>query len=103
MENNTTFETGATSAAVNELILYTDNTKELAEYRDVTYNDFYNFRSTLTAVQMMGLLAKAEEIYKKEMGTPIEMTSSEDMEYCQIYANRFSDWKREKELQAKQK
>lgn len=29
----TTYETGATSHAVNDLILFTDNTRELAELR----------------------------------------------------------------------
>lgn len=32
-----TYETGATSHAVNDLILFTDNTRELAELRDKIY------------------------------------------------------------------
>lgn len=34
---NTKFETGATTHAVNDLILLTDTTRELAELRDTIY------------------------------------------------------------------
>ena len=36
-QSNTIFESGATSHAVNDLILFTDHTRELAEMRDGFY------------------------------------------------------------------
>lgn len=104
MKNNTTFETGATSAAVNELILYTDNTSELAEFRDQIYEAYNSDNDAPNVIQMMPLLSEVERTYKKEFGKWPQTTSKEDEQYCQIYANRFADWKKEKELlQAKQK
>lgn len=106
MENNTTFETGATSAAVNELILYTDNTRELAELRDEIYEVIAEKKYTPTAAHFPELLSEAIGNYKKRLphsdsiGTikNIKNWDAQGKEYCQIYANRFADWKREKEL-----
>jgi hypothetical protein len=98
MEQNTTiFETGATSAAVNELILYTDNTRELVELRDEIYKDFIHWRKSPMAMNLIPLLNKAQNNYAQEMGKEWWSTAIEDQEYCQIYANRFSEWKKERE------
>jgi hypothetical protein len=35
--NKVIYETGATSHAVNDLVLFTDDTRELAELRDTIY------------------------------------------------------------------
>lgn len=41
MENTQTiFETCATNAAVNDLVLFTDTSRELVELRDSIYNEF---------------------------------------------------------------
>ncbi len=97
MKNNTViFETGATSAAVNELILYTDNTRELAELRDAMYTDCLS-NTTTEYIDFVGLCSAARSRYKKEMGYFFPMSLEQRKEYCQIYANRFAEWKKERE------
>jgi hypothetical protein len=97
----TIFETGATSSAVNELILYTDNTGKLAEHRDVVYMQLLD--NPNINYPFHGLLSHAILHYQKEFRrkAPIEhirnMTAEQRNEYCQIYANRFHEWKRERE------
>lgn len=101
------FETGATSAAVNELILYTDNTRELAEKRDKYFYRAEIGRSLEMCI--IDLYWDAINAYKKEFPygaeySPVkDMTQIERHEYCQIYANRFAEWKKERERNDKQK
>lgn len=96
------FETGATSAAVNELILYTDNTRELAERMDKYFSAAHAGKRSLP-ICIIDLYWDAIYCYKKEFPYGAEyrpvkdMTQIEMNEYAQIYANRFSDWKKEKE------
>lgn len=110
----TTFETGATSAAVNELILYTDNTAKLAAMRDKIYEhiemcELDKTLKTPSKIIFTNLMDAAEGQYFWEFGNGKEsahikkISSHQRDEYCHIYANRFADWKRERELQAKQK
>lgn len=91
------FETGATSSAVNELILYTDNTRELAETRD----KIYEVMITCPDVSFRPLWWKSCTFYKKELRKSIFMDTGQINEYCQIYANRFAEWKKEKERNSK--
>lgn len=101
----TIFETGATSAAVNELILYTDNTRELAEKRDLYFAKAANGTRSL-AICIIDLYWDAIAFYKKEFPYGAEYKPVKDMtqidrnEYATIYANRFADWKKEKERNA---
>lgn len=108
MEKNTpVFETGATSGAVNELILYTDNTRKLVSYRDAIYELYETAHMQPERKNMLSLLDKAQMSYYKEFGVTDDnkhvhnMDSNQCKEYCQIYANRFAEWKREKERQQK--
>lgn len=43
------YETGATSHAVNDLILFTDNTRELAELRDKIYQRAFDRNDIVAA------------------------------------------------------
>lgn len=96
------FETGATSAAVNELILYTDNTSKLAEMRNSIYQQHLIGPAPL-AIHFIKLLDKVELEYYREFGATKNnrhihaVTPAQNEEYCQIYANRFPEWKKEKE------
>jgi hypothetical protein len=120
-QNTITYETGATSHAVNDLILFTDNTRELAEKRDKAYKkmvamqDNYNRPSDFNSLEInyrhlfFDLMLTAMRDYKKEFPTfddhkhvtknnlvnytPGEWTEANDYEYCNIYLNGFENWK----------
>ena len=101
-QTKTIYETGATSHAVNDLILFTDNTRELAEYRDYLYQQAINNDAPDNSIWTYfgGLCVDAKKIYKKEFGNRnslhiIQMTAAEVEEYCKLYANDFTNWKQE--------
>jgi hypothetical protein len=94
----TKFETGATSHAVNDLILYTDNTRVLAEYRDKIYKLYKpGDDSTIFAP----LLFAAIQLYKKEFPVPEDhdhidsLTQSQKEEYCKLYVDDYNNWRLE--------
>jgi hypothetical protein len=115
-QNTITYETGATSHAVNDLILFTDNTRELAEKRDSIYKmatepGIYTadlkvngpVKAFHTLSQMFtSLLREAVAAYKKEFPTShshiahMYHWSKDGEEYCQLYAKGFDDWKRDR-------
>lgn len=103
------FETGATSHAVNELILYTDQTKELADRRDNIYKAYlpgvertkklinptksmkYEFINILLYRAMNKYL---DEFPNHEDHQHIEkMTVEQQDEFAQLYAEDFENWK----------
>lgn len=113
---NIKYETGATSHAVNDLILFTDNTRELAELRDKIYQARYkydveikNYTGAITAIppkkidlisQFSMLRKKAQEYYKKELGAPnsehiTRMGNDKCMEFVNLYISDFDNWKKE--------
>jgi len=63
------YETGATNHAVNDLILFTDNTRELAESRDSIYQMWLDFGSSGTTPhyeRFIRLFNKAKQRYISE-------------------------------------
>lgn len=108
---NGVYETGARSHAVNDLILFTDNTRELAEYRDRIYANYIQ-GNIAPPDAFRPLLQLAQSMYKKEFPSfPAhehivdesetwgvhhgKFTKEEANEYMKIYSERFSDWKEE--------
>lgn len=115
----TKYETGATSHAVNDLILFADNTKELVELRDSIYkrafdrNDIISAKfkvsgenagiNALTAA-FSNLLREAKKQYIKEF--PHDHDHIKDLhfaydggkEFCQLYAHDFNNWKQENNI-----
>lgn len=99
------FETGATSHAVNDLILFTDNTKELAELRDSIYKEWANNTKFIpsatdkTKSRFDSLFFAAAEAYRKEFPAShnhiITMDLSEMEQYTILYAYDFDNWKSE--------
>lgn len=93
------FETGATSHAVNDLILFTDNTRELAELRDKIYKELADKKSHPTQHNFGVLYNTAAGKYLEEIKEDNEhimyMHKSEALEYRQLYANEFNIWKAE--------
>jgi len=126
------YETGASSHAVNDLILFTDNTRSLVQYRDQIYKarvsgkfpkgsrrvDFklsdkcifdngYHYgwhfrietREDRLLYDFINLLHEAQEQYKKEFPAYedhkhiSELTSQQQAEFCQLYAEDFDNWK----------
>jgi hypothetical protein len=94
------YETGATSHAVNDLILYTDNTRVLAEQRDRIYKA-YEQDSSLERM-FATLLFAAIQMYRKEFPDNHShitgMSLKEKDEYCRLYAEGYNNWKNENGL-----
>lgn len=95
-----TYETGATSPAVNDLILFTDTTKELAELRDEIYQLWIDKKYLMDAWAFVELLKTAIRLYVKEIGEEDSidikyMGNKERLQYRTIYAKRFENWKQE--------
>lgn len=92
----TTFETGATSHAVNDLILYTDNTRALAASRDIVYNKAKNGHKIPTVSEFLPLAVEAADAYKKEFPNDHSHISSMDgeqvKEFCSLYVADYSNW-----------
>jgi len=119
----TIYESGATSHAVNDLILFTDNTRELAELRDKFYkkmldqNRIWNRPDKYEHLEVhyyhlfsrLSLYAIRE--YKRTFpnyedhkhlshvklisDTPETWTDDQLNEYVSIYLKGFPDWKKE--------
>ena len=98
------FETGATNHAVNDLVLFTDNTKSLAELRDSIYQnwlEFGNFGTSPNYERFVPLFNEAKKQYIREFlkyndHKHIYLMNSEQIrEYCQLYILDFDTWKDE--------
>lgn len=108
--NKLIYETGATSHAVNDLILFTDNTRELAEKRDSIYEAMYqmdlvgqstNMPTNWDNTQFIKLLRDAKSSYYKSFPTAEDhghiysMTDVQNKEFCSLYLNDYNSWKSE--------
>lgn len=99
------YETGATSHAVNDLILFTDNTKTLTELRDSVYVMMWQFDLMGNANEWDNsmfdkLLNKSRAAYANKLGGDnsihiINMKDAEKQEYKQLYLSDFENWKLE--------
>lgn len=95
------FETGATTHAVNDLILFTDNTRELAEFRDAIYSDWVeagNFGTERLANRFVPLFKEAQNTYCRELSDHKHialMAGNDIFEYCQLYVDDLNSWKQE--------
>lgn len=96
-----TYETGATSHAVNDLILFTDNTRELAELRDSIYRACIDFRLTCDLDRFLKLLKAAKNAYIKTFPNTEDhahicgFSQNQIIEYCGLYVADFENWKQE--------
>ena len=110
--NSNKFETGATTAAVNDLILYSENTAGLAALRDYKYRlaEIDRLKPDTLAALFEQLFHAARSLYLKQVGDPDDddddaddairlMTAAQRKEYCQLYAEGLADWIEEKNLQ----
>lgn len=106
--NKVIYETGATSHAVNDLILFTDNTRELAELRNRIYTRFLHWnrrksesRDNEMYVCLIELFNAAKSQYIKEFrdfedNKHIRLMPIGQMnEYLQLYIDDFENWKAE--------
>lgn len=103
-----TYETGATSHAVNELVLYVDTTSTLAAMRDECYQRFYESHGVLTGeaqfrTGLAHLLNSAVHQWtqefksiKKEVTDMRALNKSQRAEFVELYKKDFNNWKREK-------
>lgn len=96
------YETGATNHAVNDLILFTDNTRKLAKFRDNIYKSwltFGNFGTSPNYERFVPLFNEAKERYIREFPNfedhkHISLMNGEQIrEYCQLYVKDFENWK----------
>ncbi len=97
--NKIQYETGATSHAVNDLILFTDNTRDLAEERDSIFQYHVDKGYTIFPHSMLPLFTKAARYYAKEFKNSHDhiknMHPLDIEEYCTLYAVDFPTWKKE--------
>ena len=99
------YETGATDHAVNDLILFTDNTRELAELRDSIFQmwlDFGSFGVVPHYERFIRLFNEAKKSYMREFPAPEDhkhiwlMNAEQIREFCQLYVIDFDTWKSER-------
>lgn len=99
--NKAIYETGATSHAVNDLILFTDNTRELAELRDSIYAACADLNVTCDLDRFIKLLNAAKTLYintfpdKEDHAHIYGLSQAQIIEYCGLYVNDFDNWKLE--------
>lgn len=95
------YETGATSHAVNDLILFTDNTRELAELRDSIYEACAQFKATCDLDRFLKLLTAAKTLYIKTFPANEDhshiyrLSQQQCIEFCGLYVADFENWKLE--------
>lgn len=93
---NNKFETGASTHAVNDLILFTDNTRVLAEMRDEIYKIALHNNE---APNFTPLLLDAISTYKSEFPDShahiSNMSREERIEFRSLYLESFEEWKEE--------
>jgi hypothetical protein len=105
----TKYETGATSHAVNDLILFADNTRKLAERRDEIYTNYLSPRKLQNPKLSMQkefekvLQPMARFQYEMELGEEnsqhiINMSAEQIEEFGKLYADDFEAWKIEHDL-----
>lgn len=91
----TIYETGATSHEVNELVLFTQNTAELAAMRDSLFMKFSESNPPHWK-QFYTLLDAAKSAYRNDVITQLARISEEqEKEFCILYCSLFKEWKRE--------
>lgn len=97
------FETGATKHYINSLVLFTDNTSKLIELRDEIYEN-HRHEEKLNPEIFVALCDAARREFLFENGwesveaKPIDKMRykkyyADVLEFCQIYANDFENWK----------
>jgi len=93
------YETGATSHAVNDLILFTDSTRELVDSRDIIYNQLVAGNTPPQSYHFKSLLTLAINSYIHTFPTShwetTLLSEAQKHEFCQLYANEFNIWKSE--------
>jgi len=101
MLQTTKFETGATTHAVNDLILFADNTRELVATRDEIYQMQMNGFTLLNiSDHFQRLYVQATKQYKREFPDTdsryfLPLGSDMAVEFCNLYAADFDTWKQE--------
>jgi hypothetical protein len=106
---STIFETGTNSHAVNELVIYTENTEKLAGERDGIYKridqqlsgqllDISNTRLVNRLCrQFLNLFEQAKKQYLSEFDEAnhiLHLTKKQRREYLLIYLGYFMDWRK---------
>lgn len=104
------YETGATSHTVNDLMLFTDNTRELAEKKDSIYEAMHqmdliaksaNQDTIWENTQFIKLLRDAKTLYYRTFPNFEDhahihnMKDVENREFCTLYLNDYNTWKLE--------
>ena len=105
MKTTTKYESGATSHAVNDLILFSDNTNDLTEKRDKVYQTIRLEKAkgkltndNDTPLYFSWFINECIEAYKKEFPKYedhkhiIEMTDSQRFEFQVLYASEYENW-----------
>lgn len=84
------FPTGATTEAVNNLILYTNQNKELSAKRDEMYDKAHARGSPTMFSYFASLYRLARDQYKKEYKSSYYFTIDQEYEYCKLHVSYLS-------------
>ncbi len=97
------FESGATTHATNDLILFADNTRQTSDLANGIYEDWALcgiFGTRPLWEKFLPLFESARRHYINEFqmkgaGHIINMSIDEIKEFCQLYVDDFENWKQE--------
>lgn len=96
-----TYESGATTHAVNDLILFTDNTRELAEKCARKYEAIRTGKIKNTEAAFTDLFYDAQWQYKKEFPNSADhahilgIDKAGQTEFCHLYSIEYPIWLKE--------
>jgi hypothetical protein len=104
--NTGKFETGATTHAINDLILFVDTTRELSEFKSSSFNNAYS-KNEILLYSLQQLLSKAIKEYKKTFPNKTDhnhistLDETQGREFIDLYIDEYflyvSEQNREKE------
>lgn len=111
MNTQTRYETGATSHAVNDIILFLDNTKALAERKDFIYNKYAvhdqfkpKLKNPIGSIKQEFidvLLHYAKNRYvvefpnKEDHQHILSLSKEQEKEFSELYFEDFQRWLKE--------
>lgn len=94
----TAFETGAQTHTVNDLVLFTDNTKRLAALRDDIFNSISKGDKKESLTSFSTLMKLAIVLYRNEFKHDLEsykpvanMSKEQKMDYCNLYLTEYKN------------
>lgn len=96
------FETGASTAEVNDLILHAEKTKKVCDERDEIYKTHLeklkaNPKAKLSGVEFAGFYKLARIMYRTDFPENFQkmydLSLGQKVDFCEYFAEGFEGWK----------